>query len=292
MKKHGIIPICEVDMSRTSKVLSLALLLSALIAACDRKPTPAQQAQDAAKAADAHVAQLEQQIADAKAGKAGAASKGQLKAMEKDLKGAKEAADQAHQDAQQQAQQAQQPDAAPAAPAPPKVVTVDVPAQTPLSVILDRDLSTAKDHAGDGWTGKLAAAVSINGQEVWPAGTPVKGVVAQSDATGRLQSGQGGLGIRISTIGAVDVEAGVYQVAGANRGTRDAKFAAGGAALGALAGILSSKHHQGDHALGGAAIGALAGTGAAAATADTTLTIPASKPVGFTLARTVQVTLK
>lgn len=189
---------------------------------------------------------------------------------------------------------APQPAAAPAAPAPqaPRKVVLEVPAGTRLKVILARELSTGKDQSGAPWEGTLAAAVLVHGQVAWPAGTPVKGVVAQSAAAGRLQGGKGALGIRLGSVGRNDVEAGTYQVVGEARAARNAKIIGGTAALGALVGILTSKHHQGDHALGGAAIGAAAGTGLAAVTADTVIRIPATTPVAFTLSAPAQVALK
>ena len=62
--------------------------------------------------------------------------------------------------------------------------------------------------------------------------------------------------------------------------------------MGALVGILSDSKHKNDHALGGAAIGAAAGTALAAGSADTTITMPASKPVVFTLSAPERLTLK
>jgi len=273
-------------------LLTLLLLGSGL--ACEHKPSEATlQAQTAAKAADDRVALLEQEIADIKASKDTAkgdpaavahVTKSQLKALDRRLADAKSTAGQAHQEATSLA-------ATPAAQAP-QTVVVEVPAGTQLKVALARDLATGKDQPGDPWEGSLAEAVAVNGQVAWPAGTPVKGVVAQSAPAGRLQGGQGGLGIRLSTVGRNDVEAGTYLVVGDQRGARNAKFIGGTAALGALVGILANKGHEADHALGGAAIGAAAGTGLAAGTADTAIRIPASKAVAFTLSAPEKVILK
>lgn len=281
-------------MTRGSLILAsmMAGLLLAPQIACNRKLSEAAvQAQADAKAADDRVAQLEKELADVKAGKQGASgdpetvehvSKSQQKALDRRLADARRAAAAAHQEA----------DALAANPAAPKPVTVEVPAGTPLKVTLARDLATDKDQAGDGWEGTLAEDVAVGGKVAWPAGTPVKGVVAQSTSAGRLKSGQGGLGIRLSQVGRNDVEAGTYVVTGGKRGERNAEFIGGGAALGALVGILSGGRHQADHALGGAVIGAAAGTGLAAGTADTVIRIPASKPISFSLTAPERVTLK
>lgn len=272
----------------------LGMLFLGLSVGCKPKPSEAVvQAQDAAKAADERVAQLEKERADIKAGKVTPAgdpdvvehtTQAQLKALDRRLAEARKNASTRHHEAETMA-------SAPPSEVP-RTVTLTVPAQTPLAVALSQELATDKVQAGDGWDGVLAEDVVVAGQVAWPKGTPVRGVVAQSVAAGRLKSGQGGLGIRLSAVGGTDVEAGTYLVAGGSRGERDAQFIGGTAALGALVGVLSSKHHQADHALGGAAIGAAAGTGLAAGTADTVIRIPAGKPVTFTLAQPEKVILR
>jgi hypothetical protein len=270
---------------------TVALLLTGL--ACDRKPSPeAVAAQDAAKAADARVAALEKELADVKSGKHTQGhpdhehlSKSEQKALERQLIEAKQHADEKKKEALDLAK-------APVASAP-KLVTVDVPAGTKLEVKLAKDLSTESAQPGDAWEGVLVAPVTTaDGRTVWPAGTPVHGVVSQSAAAGRLSGGQGGLGIRLMSVGREDVDTGTYVVVGTARGERNAKIIGGTAALGALVGILSDKKHQADHALGGAAIGAATGTALAAGTADTAIRIPAAKPVTFTLTAPERVTLK
>ncbi len=171
-------------------------------------------------------------------------------------------------------------------------MVVEVPAGTQVSVSLAAALSTDKEKAGDLWQGTLAESIAVGGQTVWAAGTPVRGVVSQSVPAGRLASGKGALGIKLTEIGDSDVEGGTYVVTGDAKGERNAKIIGGAAALGALIGVLSDKKNKGDHALGGAAIGAAAGTAAAAATAKTTILIGADKPVVFTLDAAEKVTLK
>lgn len=284
----------RVILAPPAVLLGLALALSV---GCHRKANPAaQQAQQDAKAADDRVSQLEKELADLKAAKNAPAtadretvehvSKSHQKALERQIAEAKEHAAEKHQEAA----------AVAAAPPPPveapKPIVLEVPAATKLEVKLARDLATDKDQPGDTWEGTLAAPVSVNGQVAWPAGTAVHGVITQSTAAGRLSSGQGGLGIKLTVVGRNDVESGVYLVSGTKRGERNAKFIGGTAALGALVGILTDRKNQGDHALGGAAIGAAAGTALAAGTADTVIRIPAGQPVAFTLTAPERVTLK
>jgi hypothetical protein len=284
-------------------VLSGAVLLA--LAGCEKKLDEAQLrakilAEEAAKAADDRVAKLEKELAELKAGKAdpreadkeglAQAKADHQKALERQLADQKKKAEAKKQEALKLAEAKTAP-ASPATPAP-KPVVVEVPAGTPLNVTLSAALSTEKDKAGDVWQGTLAESVSVGGQVVWAAGTPVRGVVNQSTPAGRLASGQGALGIRLTEIGDNDVDGGTYLVSGDARGERNAKIIGGAAALGALVGILSDKKNKGDHALGGAAIGAAAGTAAAAATAKTAIVIPADKAVTFTLAAPEKVTVK
>lgn len=290
----------------------LPVLLAALAATgCQHQKKMSEEAlmaQEAAKAADARVAALEKELQELKAGSLAAAQAQKDAQTVKEAQAAKEAAEEvakaqalaiqrqiaeAKKRAEQKKQEAAAAAAKPAAPAEaPKVVTIEVPAGTALDVTLDKELSTASAKAGDAWEGTLASAVVVDGKQVWAAGTPVKGVVAQSTPAGRLSSGKGGLGIKLIQVGNSDVDAGVYLVSGDTRGQRNAKFIGGGAALGALIGVLSDKKNKQDHALGGAAIGAAAGTAVAAATAGTEIKIAADKPVPFSLVQPEKVVLK
>ena len=270
-------------------ILATALLLTL---ACNRKSEAALQAEEAAKAAEAKVTQLEQQLAEAKSGKAAGddaetvqhLTKSQVKALERQVSDAKKRAEAKKQEAQALAQ-------APAQEAP-KAVVVEVPVGTKLEIALSRELTTEKDQAGDAWEGTLASDVVQDGKLVWSAGSPARGVVTQSAAAGRLSNGQGALGIRLTEIAGVGLDTDTHVVVATARGERNAKYIGGGAALGALIGILSDKKNKNDHALGGAAIGAAAGTAVAAGTADTIIRIPTGKPVAFSLTAPERVTLR
>ena len=277
---------------------SLAVLLAVGFTACQPKANdPAVQAQVTAqlqaKAAEDRVALLEQQVADMKAGKTGAS--GDQEAIKQLSASHLRALDRQLADARQRASERRK-DAATLASTPvaqlPRVTTVDVPSGTRITVRMGAELATDRDQPGDPWSGTLAEDVVVGNTVAWAAGTSVSGVVAQSTPAGRLSSGKGGLGIRLTTVGRNGVDAGTYLVVGDTRGKRDAKFIGGTAALGALVGILTDKDHQGDHALGGAAAGALAGTALAAGTADTVIRIPASLTVTFSLTAPEQVTVK
>jgi len=277
---------------------ALAMLVVVGFTACQPKASDATvQAQVAAqlqaKAAEDRVALLEQQVADMKAGKTRAS--GDQEAINQVSLAHMRALDRQLADARQRAAERRK-DAATLASTPvaqlPRVTIVEVPSGTRITVRMGAELATDRDQAGDPWSGTLAEDVLVGSTVVWPAGTNVSGVVAQSTPAGRLSSGNGGLGIRLTTVGHNGVDAGTYMVVGDTRGKRDAKFIGGTAALGALVGVLTDKNHQGDHALGGAAAGALAGTALAAGTADTVIRIPSSQLVTFSLTAPEPVSIK
>jgi hypothetical protein len=284
---------------------ALALLLVGGYTACEPKPAKdaAIQAEVAAqlqaKAADDRVGMLEQQVADLKAGKAPATpttpaaadqetinqiSAAHMRALDRELVDARLRA----------AERRREVETVVAIPVAqrPRYTAMEVPSGTRISVKLGGEVATDRDQAGDPWSGTLAEDVLVGNTVAWAAGTNVSGVVAQSTPAGRLSSGNGGLGLRLSSVGRNGVNAGTYMVIGDTRGKRDAKFIGGTAAMGALVGLLTDRDHQGDHALGGAAAGAVAGTALAASTADTVIRIPAYHTVVFSLTTPVQVIFK
>ncbi len=277
-------------------VLSGLALVAGLLGCEKRLSEEARAAEELAKSAESRVALLEKELAELKttAGKAAETADAeamkqlaadQQKALERQIAEAKRRAEAKKKEAQDLATTPKPKDT-------PKPVLVDVPLGTKLEVTLAKDLSTETVKAGDAWEGSLASDVVVNGTMVWKAGSPVSGVVAQSVPAGRLSSGNGGLGIKLTSVGGADVSTGTYLVVGDKRGERNAKIIGGAAALGALVGVLSDKKNKGDHALGGAAIGAAAGTAAAAATAETAIKMSAAKPVSFELAAAEKVALK
>lgn len=278
-------------MKKHLPIALVALVGLGLATACERKSEAQIQAEAAAKATEEKLAALEKQLAEAKGLKAGTdddkdtheqLTKGQVKALERQIADARKRAEAQKKAAAELAK----------APAAPKAEVVEVPVGTPLSVKLAADLATDKVQAGDAFEATLGAAVVVGGKTVWPAGAAVRGVVTQSVPAGRLASGKGVLAIKLTEVAGEGIDTESFAVQGAATGERNAKFIGGGAALGALVGILSDKKNKGDHALGGAAIGAAAGTAAAAATANTVIKIEAAKPVEFKLSAAEKVTIR
>lgn len=277
---------------------TLGVLLASGFMACEPKPDAAAvQAQVAAqlqtKAAEDRVALLEKQVADMKTAKPSASgdqdainqmAAGHLRSLDRQLAEARQRAADRRRDAETLVSTPVNQR--------PRYTSVEVPSGTRIVVRMGAELATDRDQPGDPWSGTLSEDVVVGNTVAWAAGSTVSGVVAQSTPAGRLSSGKGGLGIRLTTVGRNGVDAGTFMVVGDSMGKRDAKFIGGTAALGALVGVLTDKNHQGDHALGGAAAGALAGTALAAGTADTVIRIPASHIVTFSLTAAEQVTLK
>jgi hypothetical protein len=234
---------------------------------------------------------LEQQLAEAKSGKVNGTdadtvqhlTKSQVKALERQVADAKRRAESRKQEAITLGQAPSQA---------PKLLVVDLPVGTKLAVTLARDLATDKDQAGDAWEGTLASDLVQDGKLVWSAGSPIRGVVTQSAAAGRLSNGQGALAIRLTEVAGEGVDADTHVVVATTKGERNAKYIGGGAAVGALLGIHSDNKNKNDHALGGAALGAAAGTALAAGTADTVVRIPRATPVTFSLTAIERVTLR
>jgi hypothetical protein len=268
--------------------LALGLLPLALTIGCDKQSKEDIKAEaiaeyEAEKAAQDRVAKLEQELADLKSQ---AADEELQKSVEKQIA-----------DANKQAQQA-----AAAAAARPKgdsgsegtsqqaTSVLTVPGGTKLPITVPQ-MTTSTVNAGDSWSGSLADSISVDGQVIWPAGTRVGGVVSQSAPTGRLSNGDGALAIRLTEIGGLGVDGGIYTVTVDSKGSRNTKVIGGTALLGAAVGALTTKKNQTDKALGGAAIGAAVGTGIAAATANTTVTINAGT-VSFALQEEVRIVKK
>jgi hypothetical protein len=107
--------------------------------------------------------------------------------------------------------------------------TAQIPANTVLWVRLRKDMDSARLKAGDHFAAEVSSPVVLNGKEVVPQGTPVDGVVQQSnDATNPGASGQlilklnsFRLGLRSYTIQTDEVKLQSPEVkAGADRAAR------------------------------------------------------------------------
>jgi hypothetical protein len=170
-----------------------------------------------------------------------------------------------------------------APPPAPKPAPIVIPAGKVLTVTVDQDISTKTNTSGDAFAASLAEPVTVDGQNVIPAGAHATGTVVQAKAAGHLKGGAL-LELRLDSISLdgqkYSVDTSEFEEAGKGRGKRTAIGGGGGAAFGAIVGALAGGGK-------GAAIGALAGGGAgtagAAYTGKRDITIPAESRLHFRL---------
>jgi hypothetical protein len=176
--------------------------------------------------------------------------------------------------------------APPAAPAP---VPVVIAAGTGLTVTIDQNVSTKTNSNGDEFDASLAEPVTVNGGEVLPKGTHLRGTVTQAASAGHLKGGAV-LSLTLDSIKlngqAYSISTSTFSEEGKTRGKRTAVGAGGGAAFGAIVGALAG---GGKGAAIGAGAGAGAGTAGAAYTGDRDLTIAAETRVHFKLTKSVSI---
>jgi hypothetical protein len=175
-------------------------------------------------------------------------------------------------------------DATTSAPAPPPVV---IEAGKTLAVTIDQNLNTKDNASGDHFAASLAAPLMVNGTEIAPKGTHVRGTITESAEAGHVRGGAT-LAITLSsiTINSQDypIKTTSYTQTGKTRGKRTGIGAGGGAAFGAIVGALAG---GGKGAAIGAAAGGGAGTAGAAYTGDRDTAIPAETLVHLKLTRSV-----
>lgn len=171
------------------------------------------------------------------------------------------------------------------APAPPVVI----PAETTLTVTIDQAVSTKNNNTGDRFEASLAAPVRVDGNEVLPLGTKVRGTVTQAASAGHLKGGAV-LALTLDSIRAggqtYPIETSEYSEVGKARGKRTLVGGGGGAAVGAVIGAIAGGGK-------GAAIGAVAGGGAgtagAAYTGERDISIAPESRLHFKLRKSVSI---
>ena len=175
------------------------------------------------------------------------------------------------------------------APAPAPAPPVVIPAETTLTVTIDQAVSTKANNTGDRFEASLAAPVRVDGNEVLPIGTKVRGTVTQSASAGHLKGGAV-LALTLDSIRAggqtYPIETSEYSEVGKARGKRTLVGGGGGAAVGAVIGAIAGGGK-------GAAIGAVAGGGAgtagAAYTGERDISIAPESRLHFKLRKSVSI---
>jgi hypothetical protein len=164
---------------------------------------------------------------------------------------------------------------------------ITIPEGKTLTVTIDQSVTTKTNAAGDRVDASLAEPVTVDGNEVLPKGTHVRGTVVTSEQAGHIKGGAT-LTIRLASISlngqTYDIHTSSFTETSKARGKRTAIGAGGGAAVGAVIGALAG---GGKGAAIGAAAGGGAGTAGAAYTGDRDATIPAETVVHFKLTQPV-----
>jgi hypothetical protein len=179
---------------------------------------------------------------------------------------------------------------APPPPAMAKFREYTIPAGTKLSVRLTTPASSATSKVEDAVEGELTDAVTIDGAEVLPAGSVLRGDVSAAQPSGKVK-GLASLAVRFRTITAAgrgdryDITGGFSREAETTKG-EDAKKIGIGAGAGAVLGaIIGGKKG----AAVGTAVGGGAGTAAVLSTSGKEVTFDRGAVVTVTLEKDIDV---
>lgn len=158
-----------------------------------------------------------------------------------------------------------------------------------LQVRLNRSLSTAQNRAGDRFTATLVEPVQVEGITVFPKGSQVTGMVAESAPSGRFK-GRAHLMLALESIyvdgRAVPLSTSVKSRSGQRHRKRNSLWIGGGTGTGALIGGLAG----GPVGMAiGAGSGAAAGLAGALVTGRKQVRIPAETLLTFRLRASVDV---
>jgi hypothetical protein len=172
----------------------------------------------------------------------------------------------------------------PARPAP-----IVIPADTPISVVLDESVGSKISTPGQEFAATVEAPVEVDGRVAIPRDARVTGVVRDAKPAGRFK-GAAILDLELTSVRVghkdYEIQTTPHDVTTTGKGKRTAAMigggAGGGAAIGALAG-------GGKGAAIGALIGAAAGTGGAGLTGNRDITLPAETRLTFKLRRPLEV---
>lgn len=154
-----------------------------------------------------------------------------------------------------------------------------IPAGTVVTVRLDHTISSENARSGGTWTGTLQNRVVVHGKTVAVRGDRVRGVVVNSESSGRL-SGKALLELRLRSVNGIPVNSEIVSSQGKGHGGHNSKAIGGGAVAGAIIGALAG---GGKGAAIGVGAGAAAGTAGAAATGKKDVRFPAETILDFTV---------
>jgi hypothetical protein len=173
-----------------------------------------------------------------------------------------------------------------AAPRPRPIV---VPADTPISVVLDETVGSKISTTGQTFTATVEVPVEENGRVVMPKGARASGIVKDAKAAGRFKGGA----VLELTLTSVRLDGKDYEIQTSapvlttkGKGKRTAAMVGGGAGGGAAIGAVAG---GGKGAAIGALIGAAAGTGGAGLTGNRDITLPVETRLTFKLLQPLEI---
>lgn len=175
-----------------------------------------------------------------------------------------------------------------AAPAP-SMMEMEVPAGTPLEIVLETSVSSATSKPEDAVRGRVAKAVSVGGMTTIPAGSTVTGTVIEANPSGKVK-GLASVALRFNRVVVASTPytirtARIARQAEPTKG-EDAKKVGIGAGAGAVIGAIAGGKKG---AAIGTAVGAGAGTGAVLATKGKEVSIGEGATVRTTIEEPVKI---
>ena len=188
--------------------------------------------------------------------------------------------------------------AAPTAPPSPAVpvtppsqqpASIEVPAETTVTVQTIDPIDSSMNHSGDQFRASLAEPIVVGNQVVVPKGADVHLRLSEVKSAGHI-SGKSELQIDLASIDyqgkSFPVVANLYDISGASRGKDSAKKIGVGAVIGGvIGGILGG----GKGAAIGVGVGGGAGTAVQVATKGKQVRVPSETKIGFTLGQPVTI---
>jgi len=176
-----------------------------------------------------------------------------------------------------------------AKPAAPAMMEMEVPAGTPLAIVLDTAVSSATSQVEDTVKGHVANAVDVGGMTTIPKGSQVSGTVVEAQPSGKVK-GRALIALRFNRVIVANTPytirtARIVREAEATKG-EDAKKVGIGAGAGAVIGAIAGGKKGA--AIGGA-VGAGAGGGAVLATKGKEVSLGSGVTVRTTIEEPVKI---
>jgi len=169
------------------------------------------------------------------------------------------------------------------------MMEMEVPAGTPLAIVLDTPVSSATSQAEDTVKGHVANAVDVGGMTTIPKGSQVSGTVVEAAPSGKVK-GRALIALRFNRVIVANTPytirtARIVREAEATKG-EDAKKVGIGAGAGAVIGAIAGGKKGA--AIGGA-VGAGAGGGAVLATKGKEVSLGSGVTVRTTIEEPVKI---